>query len=115
MDFKKKEMAKISFVRPLQNARRLHGLFKNRVLIFQMIRDMIRGKYKPSLINFLIFIVGFAYILFPLDVMPDFIPVLGWIDDGAIIFFLAKRLLNEAEKYLRWKAANQVNYAIPLN
>ena len=26
-----------------------------------------------------------AYVLCPLDVLPDFIPVLGWVDDGAAI------------------------------
>ena len=41
--------------------------------------------------------VQFAYVVFPFDLIPDFIPVIGWIDDlvglgglGATSLFLAR-------------------------
>lgn len=42
-----------------------------------------------------------AYLLSPLDISPDFIPILGWIDDGVMITLLTtelSRLLIERRK-----------------
>jgi uncharacterized membrane protein YkvA (DUF1232 family) len=42
-----------------------------------------------------------AYLLSPLDISPDFIPILGWIDDGVMITLLTtelSRLLIEQRK-----------------
>jgi uncharacterized membrane protein YkvA (DUF1232 family) len=109
-------MAKLSFIRPVKNVRRLHGLFKNRAIIGRMLKDIFTGHYKPSLLNVLLLITGFIYIVWPVDTLPDFLPLIGWLDDGAIIFFLAKRLLNEADRYLKYKDAqtNPASAVIPL-
>ena len=37
-----------------------------------------------------------AYIASPLDVIPDFVPVLGQLDDGALAAFAVRRLLSAA-------------------
>ncbi len=36
----------------------------------------------------LIFILTVVYVVSPLDVIPDFVPVIGWIDD--LVVFLAQ-------------------------
>ncbi len=33
-----------------------------------------------------------AYIVSPIDISPDFIPVIGWIDDGVVIGLLVAEL-----------------------
>jgi len=90
-----------SFKRPLRNTVRLYGLLKNRRLVWQMLTDVFRGNYRLSFITIAAFIASFCYIIFPLDLLPDFIPVIGWIDDGVVIYFLSQRLLRETERYLR--------------
>jgi uncharacterized membrane protein YkvA (DUF1232 family) len=43
-------------------------------------------------------IVAVLYVISPIDVVPDFIPLLGWLDDGVmavILLKLAQRLLPE--------------------
>lgn len=40
------------------------------------------------------FLIGgtFLYLLSPIDIAPDFIPLIGWIDDAAIATLLAAEL-----------------------
>jgi len=68
-----------------------------------MLIDSFKGDYRLSFFTTVAMIASFVYIIFPLDILPDFIPVVGWIDDGVVIYFLAKRLLLEAERYLKFK------------
>ena len=51
-----------------------------------------------------------AYIASPLDVIPDFVPVLGQLDDGALAAFAVRRLLTAAgEPVLRehWRGSER--------
>lgn len=69
-----------------------------------MIRDVLNGRYKMSLFTTAVVVVSILYIVFPFDLVPDYIPVLGWIDDGVLLFFLLKRLQKETMRYIRFKA-----------
>lgn len=37
------------------------------------------------ILGIIIFIIVVAYFLFPFDIIPDFIPLLGWIDDLLVL------------------------------
>ena len=94
-------MPSISFKRPLRNTVRLYGLIKNRKIVWQMFADAFNGRYRMSVFTIVALILSLIYIVSPLDILPDFIPVIGWIDDGAVMLLLSKRILREAERYLR--------------
>jgi len=40
------------------------------------------------LIPLIITIIGVIYILSPIDIIPDIIPVIGWTDDALVIFII---------------------------
>ena len=42
---------------------------------------------KQQMIKLLIAIIAIAYIVFPIDLLPDIIPVVGWIDDIGVGLF----------------------------
>jgi uncharacterized membrane protein YkvA (DUF1232 family) len=41
------------------------------------------------------------YVLSPIDLIPDFIPVLGWVDDLVIVPFAIRWLLSRLPAHLR--------------
>lgn len=57
--------------------------------------DIVQGFYnwyRQTLRNtkyrWLIILATVGYLLIPFDIAPDFIPVIGWIDDGVVVTLL---------------------------
>lgn len=68
-----------------------------------MIMDWAKGDYKHiSKRTSVIVCVCMVYILSPFDLIPDFIPVIGQIDDIAVIVFMLKVLKRELGFYRIW-------------
>lgn len=40
-----------------------------------------------------------AYVILPIDVVPDFIPIIGWLDDIFILGYTTKSLKDEIDTY----------------
>ena len=103
-------MPKLPSARPVQNMRHGWQLFRNRRTLWQMIREVLSGHYRMSLLTTLIVVLALIYIVFPFDLIPDYIPFIGWIDDGLILFLLIKRLLKETQRFNRFKAMERRGY-----
>ena len=97
-------MSKFTSARPGQNVRHGWHLFRNRRTLWQMIREVLSGRYRMSWLTILIVVVSIAYVIYPFDLIPDYIPVLGWLDDGVVVYLLLWRLVNETHRYNRFKA-----------
>jgi len=69
-----------------------------------MLRDVFTGNYRMSFLTTIIVIVSVAYIVYPFDLIPDFIPVIGWTDDALVFYLLLRRLVKETQRYTRFKA-----------
>jgi len=70
-----------------------------------MIVASVRGEYDGRL-RLALMGLALAYVLSPLDAVPEAIlPLLGLIDDGVIIAWLAGSVLAETERFLSWEAA----------
>ncbi len=48
-------------------------------------------------------VIGFAYLISPIDVVPDFIPVFGFVDDLLITVLLLNKIINTGEEELKKK------------
>jgi uncharacterized membrane protein YkvA (DUF1232 family) len=96
-------MAKIPMMKKVQQIRTLSALWKHRTDLMSMFSDMWRGMYKASFMTVVALVAGLLYILSPVDFIPDFVPLFGWMDDGAIMYFLLKRMMIELGRYNAWK------------
>lgn len=45
-------------------------------------------------------VLGFIYILSPIDFIPDFIPILGWVDDIGVAGWLIKTLISKVARHI---------------
>ncbi|MBD2019436.1 DUF1232 domain-containing protein [Leptolyngbya sp. FACHB-36] len=56
--------------------------------ISQSIYNWYRNSIRNPKYRWWIILGSLAYLLSPIDISPDFIPVIGWIDDGVIATLL---------------------------
>ncbi len=74
-------------------------------LLVLMIRDYGRGRYRNiSPVSGIIFVLAVAYLLIPTDLISDFIPGLGQLDDMAFLLACLYFLEKDLYRYRDWKA-----------
>ncbi len=76
-------------------------------LVSRMVTNSVSGTYKDLPWQTLVMIVaGLIYFIAPLDALPDFIPVAGYLDDATILVWLGKCFRDDLELYKTWEEAN---------
>lgn len=93
-------MARFSASRSIKRVRSFASLWRYRHDFGDMLRKMFNGGYRASFRTYVALVAGILYILMPFDVLPDFIPVIGWIDDGTVVYLIVRQLINEVNRYL---------------
>jgi uncharacterized membrane protein YkvA (DUF1232 family) len=82
----------------------LARLFQDLKLLLPLIKDYWKGTYRDvSAKSMIIFVAGLAYLLSPIDLIPDYIIGLGQIDDVAILGLSLYFLEKDLQKYKQWK------------
>jgi uncharacterized membrane protein YkvA (DUF1232 family) len=78
----------------------LSGIWEKVQLFFSIFDDWIKGRYKtiPTK-SIIMIIVAITYFVFPLDLLPDFIIGLGFIDDIAVLGFVINQINNDLDEY----------------
>ena len=82
-------------------------LFQDLRLLIPLIKDYWQGTYREvSVKSIVIFVVALAYIISPIDLIPDYIIGLGQIDDAVILGLSLYFLEKDLSKYKEWKDRN---------
>ena len=77
-------------------------------LMYGMLKDYRKGVYtKVPWFTIATIAFAFLYILNPLDIIPDFIPGLGYIDDLGVLTFGLRFIESDLHNYLDWKLEQQ--------
>lgn len=95
-------MGKVTSISNVKHAREGWQLLRNRKTLWCMIKESWKGHYRMSFLTTAAIVVGVLYVFIPLDF--DWIPFIGWIDDGVVIFLVIKRLQYETQRFIRHKA-----------
>ena len=74
---------------------------------FKLLFDMITDKnFSIDKHTYLAIAGALAYVIFPIDIIPDFILGTGYIDDVFVVGIVMKRISEEIEQYKRYKKGN---------
>ncbi|HEX3016061.1 MAG TPA: YkvA family protein [Desulfobacteria bacterium] len=82
----------------------LHQLWEELQLMFCLIRDWMKGTYRQVSLGTVVAIFGaLLYFISPVDLIPDFIPGLGYIDDVFVIGLVIKQVRDDLQTYKQWR------------
>ena len=72
---------------------------------FALIRDWFNGSYDKVPARMIVSLAGaLAYLVSPLDLIPDWVPMAGFVDDAAVLAFVFQLSKVDLNAYRRWKA-----------
>lgn len=88
----------------LENSK-LSKLGQNLRLFLRMVKAYATGAYKDAPWKSIVAIVaGIIYFLMPIDLVPDFIPFTGFIDDFTVVMLISNAFQQDLENFELWEA-----------
>ncbi len=88
----------------LGNGKGLERYAKDLLLLMSLVKDYYRGNYRDIPYKTLsAAVVGLLYVINPIDIIPDFIPFIGQVDDALVLGFCLKLIEKDLLKYKKWK------------
>jgi uncharacterized membrane protein YkvA (DUF1232 family) len=74
--------------------------------MIRLLRDYHRAEYRDiSEANLLTIVAAILYFVSPFDVIPDWVPVLGHIDDAFVISLALKAVRSDLDTFMAWETA----------
>ena len=85
-------------------AGKLGEQFENFKLLWSLLKDYYNKQY-PNAPWKLVASIGFAvaYLVSPIDVIPDVLPVVGFVDDASVFALVIKAFESDINAYKAWK------------
>ena len=75
-------------------------------VLIRMIRSYANGSYKViPWKSIVVLVAAVVYFVMPLDLIPDFIPVAGFVDDLGVLVWVFNSFQDEIQDFLEWEAA----------
>ena len=81
--------------------------------LVRMVRAWSRGEYKrlPGR-SILMALAAVIYFLDPLDLIPDFIPGIGYLDDATVIAFVFSSIHKDLQNFLDWERQKNESHCV---
>lgn len=76
------------------------GAFASLATLIALVKAYAKGTYRGvSKQNMILIVAAILYFITPVDIVPDFIPFLGWLDDITIMGWVIKTVGEELAKF----------------
>lgn len=75
--------------------------------LFRMVKAHFNGSYTELGQTKVMMGIGIVlYFILPFDVVPDFIPLVGYMDDASLLAWFIKTYAKEVDKFQKWESNN---------
>ena len=75
---------------------------------YSLLKDYVSGEYRDCPWRVIAALAAsLAYVISPLDLIPDLLPVIGFVDDAAVFGVALNLARVDLEKYKLWKAESK--------
>ena len=78
-------------------------LFERVNLFVRMVKSHVRGDYRVHWQSIVIIVAALIYFVTPLDLIPDLVPVTGYVDDLSILLWVNATLQKEIDAFRLWE------------
>jgi uncharacterized membrane protein YkvA (DUF1232 family) len=85
------------------NPRRFPSLIGRIHLALLCLRDVVLRRYRLPWKTVAALTAALAYFVAPIDALPDFIPITGFIDDAAVLALVFGTAEAELRRYCAWR------------
>ncbi|MFD2189241.1 YkvA family protein [Pistricoccus aurantiacus] len=111
-------MPKPSFWSPFSRLRKrgwaISRIFRALKTFMPMLKDVLSGRYRPiPWAAFGWMIAALVYLVSPLDLIPDFIVLIGVLDDVVIVGWLLTRVDRSLADYRAWRGIDDMPEVTP--
>jgi len=72
-------------------------------IFIRMIKAHFRGEHKIAFSTLGLIVLALVYFLSPVDLIPDFLGVLGFADDLSVVMAVYAKVKDEVEQFLEWE------------
>ena len=115
-DFRKREAEEIlkdeskvdalikNVVESLENIPLIGKFFSVVPALCLLLKDYVSGKYNAvPIASVITIVIALVYFVSPIDLVPDFIPIAGKLDDALVIAIAVGSIHNDLADYREWK------------
>ena len=89
-----------------KNKNQLKNIWASLMSLCRMMRAWAKGEYKSLPWKTVVMALAAAlYFLDPLDLVPDFIPGVGYLDDAVVLGFVIRSIQTDLGKFLDWESS----------
>ena len=82
----------------------LKDVWKSLQALFRLFQAYIHHDYtRIPWGSIVLVVVAIIYFVSPFDLIPDWIPLAGFVDDAAVIGFVLKQINNDLNNFLKWE------------
>lgn len=87
-------------------------LGKQAQLLWEMLRDSTKKEFDIPWASVAAITATLLYLISPIDIMPDFIPALGFVDDGLVIALCISLVRMDLKRYATDRNLNLADYGL---
>ncbi len=78
--------------------------------MLRLVRAWANGSYRVVPWKSLVMAVGgLTYFVLPFDIFPDFIPLLGFFDDAAVVAYIVHTIRQDLDAFTTWEGSGKLN------